>query len=168
MFRILIFLFSRLSTLCLGWFVFFHSLSVFSQESIDLTIDWQTPQTIEINGSTCLMRQILGQKNEDGCLTFTFHQRVKYSQAKTALQIIEENVAPNDDLAFLNGLNCEIPDSVFYQLKVTSAGNENHLVFSINPYVRRNGTVKRISKVRIEVLPQASPLKEKSFATNSV
>ena len=168
MFRILIFLFSRLSTLCLGWFVFFHSLSVFSQESIDLTIDWQTPQTIEINGSTFLQPQILGQKNEDGCLTFTFHQRVKYSHANTTLQIIEEDVAPTDDLAFLNGLNCEIPDSVFYQLKVTSARNENHLVFSINPYVRRNGTVKRISKVRIEVLPQAAPLKEKSFATNSV
>jgi len=143
-------------------------MSIFSQESIDLTIDWQSSQTVQVNGSTYFKPSIEGQKNENGCITFTFSKRVKFSHAKVTLHILEEGIASNDDVAFLNVLNCDIPDSISYQLKVTSARNENYLVFSLNPYVRSNGVVKRISKVRIDVLPQASPIMEKSFATNSV
>ena len=135
---------------------------------MELSIDWQTSQTIEINGSSFLQPQILGQKNENGCLTFVYQQRVKFANAECNLEIIEEGIAPNDDLAFLTAMNCEIPDSVSFHLKVTSARNDNYLVFSLNPYVRSNGLVKRISKIRINVSPQAPPAKLKSFATNSV
>jgi hypothetical protein len=168
MLRFLNYLFIRFLP-CLVWCaVILKSGSIFSQQSFDLSLDWQSSMSVVVNGSTLFQPQILGQKNEIGCLTYTFSQQVKYSNADVSFNIVDEEIAPKDDIAFLNAMNCEIPDSVSYQLKVTSARNDNYLVFSMNPYFWSNGVVKRITKIRIEVIPKSTSINEKSFVTNSV
>ncbi len=107
---------------------FVQTTSFFAQESIDLTIDWQTASPVEIDGIQFNEPQILGQNNERGCVSFTHMKRVKYANAKLLLNVIEEDLAPNEDMNYLNAVHCLIPDTVSYQLKVTSARNEQFLV----------------------------------------
>ncbi len=168
MYRMLSFLFSQSTARIIWCLAFLQSPLLFAQESIDLTIDWQTSSPIEINGIQLFEPQISGLNAERGCVTFAHMKRVKYANAKLLLNVLEEDLAPNEDLNYLNAINCPIPDSVSYQLKVTSAGNDQFLVLSLNPYVRRNGVVKRISKVSLDIFPMAAPVMEKSFASNSV
>ena len=168
MFRMLNFLFLCPTKLVLGCLVFFSSTALLAQESIDLSIGWKTPLPVEVNGFNVNEPQIEGQNAERGCITFVHKKRVKYTNANLTLTILEEELAPNEDINYLNAIRCEITDSVSYQLKVTSARNEHFLVFSLNPYVKRNGVIKRITKLTIQSSPTAAPVKEKSFASNSV
>ena len=168
MFRMLNFLFSCLLTLAFGCGAFFNSNVLRAQETIDLNLEWKAALPIELNGHNVYEPQLEGQNSERTCISFTHMKRVKYANSKLSLSILEEELAPNEDVNYLNAIHCDIPDSVSYQLKVTDARNEHYLVFSLNPYVRRNGVIKRIRKVSILSSPTAVPPKEKSFATNSV
>lgn len=168
MFSLLHFSFSRLLTPLLCFAAFIFASSVFAQENIALTLPWQSSTPAVINGQTLFEPQLLGQNAERGCISFTHMKQVKYANAKLTLNVEDEEIASNDDIHYLSAIHCAIPDTLTYQLKVTGARNDHFLVFSLNPYVLRNGVVKRITKVSIEVLPMAAPMKEKSFATNSV
>ena len=94
MLRFLNYLFIRFLP-CLVWCaVILKSGSIFSQQSIDLSLDWQSSMSVVVNGSTLSQPQILGQKNEIGCLTYTFSQQVKYSNADVSFNIVDEEIAP--------------------------------------------------------------------------
>ena len=141
-----------------------------SQNDIDLLIEWEQPQSITYDNSTFLVPTIKNQVLDGNKPNFFFRKEVGSNyKANLTLQILDVENATTIDEKYLKSQFINV-DTLIYELKVVSSRTKKSIVLNLFPYVRQNGTLKKIKAVKIiqQNVSNSNVYAQKSFASSSV
>ncbi|MEZ4889900.1 MAG: hypothetical protein R2779_04820, partial [Crocinitomicaceae bacterium] len=156
----------------LAFFVilFLYSTS-FSQDQKSITIKWSEPLQQEVNGIVTSLPNFEGQIYAEGEIYYQFIEEVapKYD-ANLTLVDVQTGSATEKEIAYLKNNNISIPTQAKWKAKVTNGGKKRLLLFSIVPYIQKDGKIQRITSFTFnqQQIATFSANKVKSFASESV
>lgn len=152
----------------------FISFGLFTtaQESVSVSIQWKSPQTMSYGDQEYLVPSIDGQFLDGYCPNFFFKQPVVNSIGSVDVSIVSTSSATSADLKYLEQFHIQVPTEAKIAAQVTRQGTEKFAVIDLMPFVSENGQVKRITAfdVKFKKGINATNLSaaSKGFATNSV
>lgn len=141
-----------------------------SQNDIDLIIEWEQPQSLTYDNSTFLIPKIKNQVLDGNKPNFFYRKEVGVNyKADLKLQLIDVENATSIDEKYLKSQFINV-DSLKYDLKIVSSRSKKSIVLNLFPFVRQNGTLKKIKAVRIiqQNVSNSNVYAQKSFASSSV
>ena len=154
-------------------FVFISGLNTaFSQltpEKISLT--WLANQKISINGEELEIPALEGQDYDGFKPHFGWIRKnpAKNTVYQGKLQVLETQPAQNSDLLYLAKYKLDVPVEVEYTFSNSKARNERFLRLDLFPFVKKNGSIHRITEVKLDLMPTAvKQTSKKDFVTESV
>ncbi len=145
---------------------------MFSQEKVDLKVEWLEATSAQLGGKTYIIPKIKDQGYEKNIPNYYWTKKVEFNTNYSfELLSFETSECPNEDIAFieLNGLT--VPTSFMPTLVIRNGGQETFAVANFFPYVQLNGQIRRISSVSAELKAQGKKPKSvasKSFVAQSV
>lgn len=147
------------------------SVFSYSQEVKTFSIDWSDPQPYEIEGIAHHAPNFKGQAYLDGKIYFQHMEEVA-AKTNASFELIDYQTAQTNEkeTVFLKQLNLEISESPDWEGSVTNGGNKRLLIISIVPFIKKNGTIHRITSFSVKQtnIPYTENYQAKSFATQSV
>lgn len=145
---------------------------VWSQEKIDLVVEWDKPLEANLNGKLEKFPQIKNQSYENSRPNFYWIKEVQLN-SEYNFNLVQYNSIECDavDLAFLKRQNTLLPDLFSPEVVVRKGNGKKYAVVNFCPYVLENGIVKRISSITLSLNVLGKTNKSvptKSFSPNSV
>ena len=142
----------------------------FSQDDQQVTINWLTPKKYVIENDQLIVPTIENQAWDNGKPTFYYQAKTKLKQATIDLIQVETQVAPNEDVVYLNKQHYLVSNELQVESKLTSDGKLNYVVVSMFPYILKSGVYHRVTKFSIHQTPisEINLTATKSFKNSSV
>jgi hypothetical protein len=142
----------------------------FSQDDQQVTINWLTPKKYVIEKDQLIVPTIEDQAWDNGKPTFYYQAKTKLKQATIDLIQVETQVAPNEDVVYLNKQHYLVSNELQVESKLTSDGKLNYVVVSMFPYILKSGVYHRVTKFSIHQTPisEINLTATKSFKNSSV
>ena len=136
----------------------------------DVDIQWQEDQQFSENGEMFSVPTIKDNDFSNGLPYFSWEQKVKYGNYSLAFSNVETESATNSDILLLNRRGQSVPETPSIQLVVSKARNDHFITASVFPYIKENGSIRRITGFSIGAtfLGTQSAGKEKDYVANSV
>lgn len=144
--------------------------NMFAQNnSYTITVDWIQPVKYLQDNKTIFLPQIQEQDYSFDLPHFTWRQNLNGSgNYELELNDIVYESATSTDVAFFKSQNATIPTKPDYRTQISSSRGEKQLVVDLNPFVMKDGSLKRITNFKLTLTPKAEVLKAKSFVASSV
>lgn len=146
----------------------FFCVYAFTQENISLELGWEIPAKLTYGDEIVFAPAITGQQLDNGKPSFFWKQHLKSSSFELKVANYETVAAPEEDVVYLKRFGFHVEDELFYEAKVTHAGQVPYAVLYLFPYVNVNGTVHRVTKLEMDLDPMPAKPVLKSFVANSV
>jgi hypothetical protein len=142
----------------------------FAQEDQSVSIEWTSPKKYVFENQNLIVPTILNQVWDNGKPTFYYQLKSKFKKATVDLIAIETQIAPSEDVAYLNKQHYKVTESLQVEAKHTSDGKATYAVVSMFPYLLKAGVYHRVTKFTIHQTPLLdNPLvATKSFKNASV
>jgi hypothetical protein len=142
----------------------------FSQADHQVSINWLTPKKYVIENDQLIVPTIENQAWDNGKPTFYYQVKTKLKQATIDLIQVETQVAPNEDVVYLNKQHYLVSNELQVESKLTSDGKLNYVVVSMFPYILKSGVYHRVTKFSIHQTPisEINLTATKSFKNSSV
>lgn len=151
--------------------VYFLYSTSFSQDQKSIIIKWNEPLQQEVNGIVTSLPNFEGQIYAEGEIYYQYIEEValKYD-ANLTLVDVQTGSATEKEIAYLKNNNISIPTQAKWKAKVTNGGKKRLLLFSIVPYIQKDGKIQRITSFTFnqQQIATFSSNKLKSFASESV
>jgi hypothetical protein len=152
--------------------VCFSLFTVWSQENIELVVQWDAPMETDFNGKLEKFPRIKNQSYENSQPNFYWVKEMQKNTEYT-FKLLSYSTAACDevDLRFLKKQFAVVPRFFSPELVVRMGSGKKYAVANFYPYIFEDGLIKRISQVSAEIKitgktkPSVSP---KSFAATSV
>ena len=139
---------------------------IYSQE-FRFVIDWKTPVSYDYLGEQYSLPNFSNVSYDNGKPLFYEKMDLKSSNLKVESVIYETSKSLNSEIEFLNSLNFIVNETYQFDVKVTHSGPIQYLVVSGFPFVKRNGTIYRISALTVQCKKEFNS-QTKDFASESV
>lgn len=142
----------------------------FAQEDQSVSIEWTSPKKYVFENQNFIVPTILNQVWDNGKPTFYYQLKSKFKKATVDLIAIETQIAPSEDVIYLNKQNYKVTESLQVEAKHTSDGEATYAVVSMFPYITKAGVYHRVTKFTIHQTPllDNSLYATKSFKNASV
>lgn len=144
---------------------------LWAQSFLEIPVEWTESVKTEYNNVEILTPCIKNQGNNNFKPNVNYNQEVaaKYS-ANLELQSLSTVEATSVDVAYLSRFDIIVPSELEGEMKVTNGGGKRYISVNFFPYIKENGQIKRITSLKISILPQSvsSNFQSKSFASESV
>lgn len=142
---------------------------VFGQNQIDLDLNWNEPKQIMHNNEEVYIPSIEGQSLDGNRPNYFFRQVLGSLNVSAQLEVLQTEPAHRKEMGFLHDQYIKVGE-LEYDLGVNSDGKQNYIVLNLFPFVRENGDIRRIKKIRITYSKgvSGSQALKKDFATSSV
>lgn len=142
----------------------------FAQEDQSVSIEWTSPKKYVFENQNFIVPTILNQVWDNGKPTFYYQLKSKFKKATVDLIAIETQIAPSEDVIYLNKQNYKVTESLQVEAKHTSDGKATYAVVSMFPYITKAGVYHRVTKFTIHQTPllDISLYATKSFKNASV
>lgn len=142
----------------------------FAQEDLSVSIEWTSPKKYVFENQNFIVPTILNQVWDNGKPTFYYQLKSKFKKATVDLIAIETQIAPSEDVIYLNKQNYKVTESLQVEAKHTSDGKATYAVVSMFPYITKAGVYHRVTKFTIHQTPllDNSLYATKSFKNASV
>lgn len=160
-----------LYTVLLCLFSFLLSFDIYGQEIRTFTIEWSTPEAFDVNGTSTYIPNFKGQTHFNGKLAFQYMEEVlPKTNASFELTDIQTSPANEKEIKYLQLTNTEILETAEWKGTITNGGNKRLLVLSLIPFIKKGGTIHRITSISVQqnTIPYIQNYQAKSFATESV
>ena len=143
--------------------------SVLGQEDA-YEIIWEEPKSITFDNKEIKLPSIKGQQLDGKMPNYYFRKDYSgSSNINLSLEVVTSDNATKNDLHYLTTQYIEVGD-LKYDLTISTANTEKHLVLNLFPFYKENGAVKRITSFKVIKTSSVNPTiyKEKDFVSNSV
>lgn len=146
------------------------STLVAQKESKLVSVNWETPRTVQFGESVYTVPVISGQYLNGDRPNFTYRERFKgIGEYEVSINIRSTVKAPSEDVKYLSRRQISV-GNLHYEGKVSNAGNERYIAFSLFPYVRKGGEIHRITEFDYSLSPKSDGnpgFVQKDFVANS-
>lgn len=161
------------STRVLLFIAFFIRLSsaAFTQNVQEYTIKWSQPEVVYSDETESYVPKIEGQLFSEGKIYFQQVEEVsKKTNASFELISIQTTPADAKEISYLQQQNIELSETADWNGSITNGGGKRLKVISIVPFIKKGGTVHRITSFNIQQKNEvySENYQAKSFATESV
>lgn len=150
-------------------FLIFQGNLLAQNNTFDVEVPWQESIVLKSENKTITLPSIKDQGYSGNRPYFQWSNKVSGgSDYDITVSDVRFASVISSDITYFTDQKIEVPGSFIYEAKISNSREIAYASVAFEPFVKQNGTIKRIAGFKVVLTPKAKPFKAKSFVANSV